>query len=62
MHTSWSFDCAIPRLVDRANRRVGVAVTDHNVFGGALETADIAQGRELVVIPGEEVKTDGQGG
>ena len=38
-----------------------IAVTDHNVFGGALEAADHARGRDLVVIPGEEVKTDGQG-
>jgi predicted metal-dependent phosphoesterase TrpH len=36
-------------------------VTDHNVFGGALEAVERARGRDLVVIPGEEVKTDGQG-
>ena len=39
----------------------GIAVTDHNVFGGALEAVELARGRDLVVIPGEEVKTDGQG-
>jgi len=38
-----------------------IAVTDHNVFGGALEAVDQARDRELVVIPGEEVKTDRQG-
>jgi predicted metal-dependent phosphoesterase TrpH len=38
-----------------------IAVTDHNVFGGALEAVDAARGRNLIVIPGEEVKTDGQG-
>ena len=38
-----------------------IAVTDHNVFGGALEAVELARDRDLVVIPGEEVKTDGQG-
>ena len=65
MHTSWSFDCAIDpaELVDHAESEGlgAIAVTDHNVFGGALETADLARGRDLVVIPGEEVKTDNQG-
>ena len=65
MHTSWSFDCAIDpaELVDHAEAEGlgAIAVTDHNVFGGALETADLARDRNLIVIPGEEVKTDGQG-
>jgi predicted metal-dependent phosphoesterase TrpH/glycosyltransferase involved in cell wall biosynthesis len=65
MHTSWSFDCAVEpaELVDHAlSEGLGaIAVTDHNVFGGALETLDEARGRELIVIPGEEVKTDSQG-
>jgi predicted metal-dependent phosphoesterase TrpH/glycosyltransferase involved in cell wall biosynthesis len=65
MHTSWSHDCSIDpgELVDYAEAEGlgAIAVTDHNVFGGALEAADHARGRELVVIPGEEVKTDGQG-
>jgi predicted metal-dependent phosphoesterase TrpH/glycosyltransferase involved in cell wall biosynthesis len=65
MHTSWSHDCSIDPadLVDHAEA-IGlgaIAVTDHNVFGGALETVDAAKDRELVVIPGEEMKTDGQG-
>ena len=38
-----------------------IAVTDHNVFAGALETVEIARHRKLIVIPGEEVKTDNQG-
>ena len=38
-----------------------IAITDHNVFGGALEAVELARDRELIVIPGEEVKTDGQG-
>jgi hypothetical protein len=65
MHTSWSHDCSIDaaELVDHAESEGlgAIAVTDHNVFGGALEAVDAARGRELVVIPGEEVKTDGQG-
>jgi predicted metal-dependent phosphoesterase TrpH/glycosyltransferase involved in cell wall biosynthesis len=65
MHTSWSHDCSIEpaELVDHAEAEGlgAIAVTDHNAFGGALETADLAAGRDLVVIPGEEVKTDVQG-
>jgi predicted metal-dependent phosphoesterase TrpH len=65
MHTSWSHDCSIDpaELVDHAEAEgIGaIAVTDHNVFGGALETVDLARDRELIVIPGEEVKTDDQG-
>jgi predicted metal-dependent phosphoesterase TrpH len=65
MHTSWSHDCSIDaaELVDHAESEGlgAIAVTDHNVFGGALEAVDLARGRELVVIPGEEVKTDTQG-
>jgi hypothetical protein len=65
MHTSWSHDCSIDatELVDHAESEGlgAIAVTDHNVFGGALEAADYARKRSLIVIPGEEVKTDGQG-
>jgi predicted metal-dependent phosphoesterase TrpH len=65
LHTSWSHDCSVDpsELVDfAAEHGLGaIAVTDHNVFGGALETVDAAEGRELVVIPGEEVKTADQG-
>jgi glycosyl transferase family 4/PHP domain-containing protein len=65
MHTDWSHDCSTPAqdLVEHAEAigLGGIAVTDHNVFGGALETVAIARNRDLVVIPGEEVKTDNQG-
>jgi predicted metal-dependent phosphoesterase TrpH/glycosyltransferase involved in cell wall biosynthesis len=65
MHTDWSHDCSIPvtDLLDHAEGigLGGIAITDHNVFGGALEAVELARGRELTVIPGEEVKTDGQG-
>ena len=65
MHTSWSHDCSIEveDLLDHAEEigLGGIAVTDHNVFDGALEAAELARHRDLVVIPGEEVKTEGQG-
>ena len=65
MHTDWSHDCSIPvaDLLDHAEE-IGlgaIAVTDHNAFGGALEALELARTRELIVIPGEEVKTDDQG-
>ena len=65
MHTDWSNDCSTPaaELLDHAEEigLGGIAITDHNAFGGALEGVELARGRELIVIPGEEVKTDGQG-
>jgi predicted metal-dependent phosphoesterase TrpH len=65
LHTSWSHDCQIPveDLLDHAEAEGlgAIAVTDHNVFGGAREAARLARDRELVVIPGEEVKTADQG-
>ena len=64
-HTSWSHDCQVPvdALLDHAEEQGlgAIAVTDHNVFGGAREAAELARGRRLTVIPGEEVKTDHQG-
>jgi predicted metal-dependent phosphoesterase TrpH len=65
MHTNWSHDCAVdPADLIMHAEAVGlgaIAVTDHNVLGGALETTDLARDHELMVIPGEEIKTDGQG-
>jgi len=65
MHTSWSHDCSIEveDLLDHAEGigLGGIAVTDHNAFGGALEAVELAHERELIVIPGEEVKTRDQG-
>jgi len=65
MHTEHSKDCSIPvaDLLDHAEA-IGlgaIGITDHNVFAGALEAVELARGRGLQVIPGEEVKTDGQG-
>jgi predicted metal-dependent phosphoesterase TrpH len=62
MHTEHSHDCTVPvsDLLDYADG-IGlgaIAVTDHNAFGGAREAVRLARGRKLVVIPGEEVKTE----
>jgi predicted metal-dependent phosphoesterase TrpH len=61
LHTSWSHDCSIDvdELIDHAEEQGlgAIAVTDHNVLGGALEAVERARGRRLVVIPGEEIKT-----
>jgi predicted metal-dependent phosphoesterase TrpH len=65
MHTAWSHDCSIPvaELLQHAEAigLGGIAITDHNTFGGALEALELARGGDLVVIPGEEMKTDSQG-
>src|SRR5919204_6787023 len=63
MHTSWSHDCAIEvgdLLTHAEAEGLGaIAITDHNVFGGALEA--LGATTPLPVIPGEEIKTDAQG-
>ena len=67
-HTGHSSDCLLPaeRLLAAALRRglAGIAVTDHDSFGGALQAAALAERvpehygcARLAVIPGEEVKT-----
>jgi predicted metal-dependent phosphoesterase TrpH len=65
MHTTWSHDCSIEvdELLEHAEAEGlgAIAVTDHNLLGGALEAVERAHGRRLIVIPGEEVKTAGQG-
>ena len=65
MHTNHSHDCSIEpaALVEHAEAEGlgAIAVTDHNVFSGALEAASHARGRRLIVIPGEEIKTDRDG-
>src|SRR6266542_2688972 len=65
MHTNASHDCQVtPALLLEQAEAEGlgaVAVTDHNVFTGAQEAVELARGGDLIVIPGEEVKTDGQG-
>jgi len=65
MHTNVSHDCSIEpqALIDHAEAEGlgAIAITDHNVFGGALAAVELARDRKLIVIPGEEVKTDDQG-
>ena len=65
MHTSWSHDCLVEpeELVEHAVAEGlgAIAVTDHNTFGGAQATVQAARGTDLLVIAGEEVKTDSQG-
>ncbi|MFL6016871.1 MAG: glycosyltransferase [Gaiellaceae bacterium] len=65
MHTSASHDCRVaPELLLEHALAEGlgaIAITDHNVFSGAQEVSKLARGRDIVVIPAEEVKTDGQG-
>jgi len=65
MHTSWSHDCSIDvdELIPHAESEGlgAIAITDHNVFGGALEALERAQRHKLIVIPGEEIKTGEDG-
>jgi predicted metal-dependent phosphoesterase TrpH/glycosyltransferase involved in cell wall biosynthesis len=61
LHTEHSWDCSVPveELLDHAEEQGlgAIAITDHNVFTGAEEAVRLARGRDLVVIPGEEMKT-----
>src|SRR5581483_8604293 len=65
MHTDHSPDCATPvaTLLDTARARGlgAIAITDHNEISGALEASELAAGKGLKVIVGEEVKTAEQG-
>jgi glycosyltransferase involved in cell wall biosynthesis len=65
LHTKWSHDCIVEPsdlvLYAEAIGLGAIAVTDHNAIGGAHEASVLVDGRDLVVIPGEEVKTDSQG-
>jgi predicted metal-dependent phosphoesterase TrpH/glycosyltransferase involved in cell wall biosynthesis len=65
LHTEHSHDCSVPvsDLLEHAEA-IGlgaIAITDHNVFSGAQDALELSRGAALRVIPGEEVKTDGQG-
>jgi predicted metal-dependent phosphoesterase TrpH/glycosyltransferase involved in cell wall biosynthesis len=65
MHTDHSGDCVTPvdvLLATARERGLGaIAVTDHNVIGGALAARAKAEEYGIKVIVGEEVKTAGQG-
>src|SRR5262249_38685582 len=56
LHTSWSHDCQIPveDLLDHAEAEGlgAIAVTDHNVFGGAREAVKLAAHRAPLPTPG----------
>jgi predicted metal-dependent phosphoesterase TrpH/glycosyltransferase involved in cell wall biosynthesis len=60
-HTEHSYDCSVPvsALLDHAEAQglAAVAITDHNTFDGALEALELARGRSVKVIAGEEIKT-----
>ncbi len=62
MHTDHSHDCSVPvaDLLDYAEAQGlgAIAITDHNVFSGAQEAVQLARDRKLLVIPGEEIKTE----
>jgi len=62
MHTDHSHDCSVPvaDLLDYAEGQGlgAIAITDHNVFTGAEKAVELAKGRKLIVIPGEEIKTE----
>jgi predicted metal-dependent phosphoesterase TrpH len=62
VHTSYSYDCpAPPRMVLEIARRRGldaIAITDHDTIEGALATLAVNRYRDLLVIPGIEVKSD----
>src|SRR5436305_232882 len=51
LHTSWSHDCSIDvdELLDHAEAQGlgAIAVTDHNVFGGAREAVERARSRRV---------------
>jgi hypothetical protein len=55
LHTSWSHDCSIgvEELLDYAEAQGlgAIAVTDHNVFGGALEAVELARERRSSSSP-----------
>jgi predicted metal-dependent phosphoesterase TrpH/glycosyltransferase involved in cell wall biosynthesis len=65
MHTDHSGDCVTPvdvLLATARERGLGaIAVTDHNVIGGALAARAKAEEYGIKVIVGEEVKTADQG-
>lgn len=61
LHTIYSYDgtVAVPAVLRRA-REIGldvIAITDHDVIGGALEAVKIAPHYGMEVIPGIEITT-----
>jgi predicted metal-dependent phosphoesterase TrpH len=65
VHTSYSKDSlASPGSVVKKAIELGldaIAVTDHDTIKGALEAEKLARGKDLLVIPGQEIHTqDGE--
>ncbi len=62
IHTSYSYDssCAVSAVLKWAANRTDlnvIAITDHDVFGGALEAMQMAPKYGIEVIPGCEITT-----
>jgi len=61
VHTSYSFDSsALPKEMVEAGIKKGIdclAITDHDEIKGAIEAAEYARGKPILIIPGIEVKT-----
>lgn len=62
IHTTYSYDssCTVPAVLDWAANIAGldvIAITDHDVFDGALEAVDLAPHYGIQVIPGCEITT-----
>jgi predicted metal-dependent phosphoesterase TrpH len=62
IHSSYSYDsaCTVPAILEWAANVVDldvIAITDHDVFGGAQEAMQLAPKYGVEVIPGVEVTT-----
>jgi len=62
IHSSYSFDStsSIEVVMEQAAFRAGlnvIAITDHDVFGGALRAVELAPRYGIEVIPGIEIST-----
>ena len=61
VHTSYSFDSSSsPKEMVEAAIKKGIdclAITDHDEIKGAIEAAEYARGKPILIIPGIEVKT-----
>ena len=61
VHSCHSIDCETPLadIFERARRRglSGVAITDHDSFGGSAEALALAP-KDLLIVPGAELSTE----
>ena len=61
VHTAYSFDSlSSPKEMVEAAIKKGIdclAITDHDVIGGAEEAVEYARGKPILIIPGIEIKT-----